>query len=188
MQRAHVAHAGIDDEGTRALGLEAGGQQIAEVAVGALAGHRRDDDVAGPDLLGRDMQHPVVARLQQHRHRRARYLCTLEDRPHIGFEQADAAHGLMHRGGAEMRQRVGRDAIGALDVAIHHTQFVHFQLRFRFSLPLWRRVGVGASTWRFAPQAPIPAFPQKGEGVLTHKPRAFSRASRRVNTRRALPS
>ena len=125
MQCAHVAHAGIDDEGPRALRLEAGGQQVAEVAIGALAGHRRHDDVAGPDLLGRDMQHPVVARLQQHGDRRSRNLRTRVDRPHVGLEQADTPHGLVHRGGAVMRQRIGGGAVGALDVAVDNSQFVH---------------------------------------------------------------
>src|ERR1700687_2532650 len=41
--------------------LEAARQQVAEIPVGAVGSHRSNDDVAGPDLLGHDVQHPVVA-------------------------------------------------------------------------------------------------------------------------------
>ena len=62
--------AGVDDEpgaarpGTR---WPAGRQE--EAVVLGMTG--RDDDVARPDLLCHHVQHPVVARVQQHRHRRA---------------------------------------------------------------------------------------------------------------------
>ena len=55
-----------------------------------------DDDVARLDLLGRDVQHPVVARLQQHGHGRAARLRAGVDRTHVRLHQADAAHRLVH--------------------------------------------------------------------------------------------
>ena len=69
-QRLHVAHARVDDQRPRAARLERGRQQVAEIAVGAFGGDRRDDDVAGLDLLGDHVHHPVVAGMQQHGHRR----------------------------------------------------------------------------------------------------------------------
>jgi hypothetical protein len=60
-QHAHVAHARVDDEAVRAARLEAGREQVAEIAVGAVSRDGRYDDVAGTDLLGCDVQHPVVA-------------------------------------------------------------------------------------------------------------------------------
>jgi len=93
-------------------------QQIAEIAVGTVARHARDDHVARADLLGRDVQHPVVARLQQHGDRRTRDARAGIDGPHIRFEQAHLAHGLVHRGRAIVRQRIGHGRIRAGDVAI----------------------------------------------------------------------
>jgi hypothetical protein len=61
LQDAHVAHAGIDDQRPGAARHEAGGQQVAEVAVGAIGGDGGHHDVAGLDLLGGDVHHPVVA-------------------------------------------------------------------------------------------------------------------------------
>jgi hypothetical protein len=124
-QRLHVAHAGVDHQGAGAARHEAGGQQVAEVAVGAFGADRGDDDVAGPDLLGHDMHHPVVARMQQHGDRRARHLRAGVDRPHVGLQQADAAHGLVHRGRTEGASASAVAAVGAGDVAIDDAQFVH---------------------------------------------------------------
>jgi hypothetical protein len=104
VQRLHVAHAGVDDQRARAARHEAGGQQVAEVAVGALGGDRRRRRCRRADLLGHHMHHPVVARVQQHGDGRARDLRAGVDGPHVGLQQADAAHGLVHRGAAEMRQ------------------------------------------------------------------------------------
>jgi hypothetical protein len=47
VQRLHVAHAGVDDQGPGAARHEAGGQQVAEVAVGVVGGDGGHDDVAG---------------------------------------------------------------------------------------------------------------------------------------------
>lgn len=63
-QHAHVADSAVDDEALRPARLEARRQQIAEIAVGAVGRDSRNDNVAGPDLLGHDVQHPVVAGLQ----------------------------------------------------------------------------------------------------------------------------
>ena len=60
-QVAHVAHAGIDDQPAHAARRERGGEQLAEIAVVARRGRRDDQHVAGPALLDRDMDHPVVA-------------------------------------------------------------------------------------------------------------------------------
>ncbi|MNT17447.1 hypothetical protein D3C72_1525940 [compost metagenome] len=125
LQHTHIAHAGVDDERTRAPGLEASGQQVAKVAVGAFAGDSGHHNVAGLDLLGRHMHHPVITGLQQHGDGRARYLLARVDGAHIGFEQADAAHGLVHRGRAEGSQAVGSGAVGALDVTVNDSEFVH---------------------------------------------------------------
>jgi len=54
----------------RAARLEVGGEQIAEVSVRAFGGDPRDHEVTRLDLLGRHVQHPVVARLQQDGDRR----------------------------------------------------------------------------------------------------------------------
>src|SRR5690606_18350470 len=120
-----VAHTGVDDEGAGAAGLEAGGQQVAEVAVGAVGGDGGDDDVAGLDLLGHDVHHPVVTRVQQHGDRGAADLHVALDGAHVGLEQADTAHGFVHRGRAKRGERVGGDLVGALDVAVNDAQFVH---------------------------------------------------------------
>jgi hypothetical protein len=79
-----------------------GGQQVAEEAVGVLRGAGGDDDVAGLDLLGHDVHHPVVAGVQQHRDGGAGHLRARVDRPHVGLHQADAAHGLVHGGDPEL--------------------------------------------------------------------------------------
>src|SRR3984957_11887586 len=100
-QSLHVAHAGVDDEGLGAARHEARGQEIAEIAVGALGRDRRNDDVARLDLLGDNVHHPIVAGVQENRDRRAGDERARKDRPHIGLHQPDAPHRLMH----------GRDAI-----------------------------------------------------------------------------
>ena len=124
-QRLHVAAAGVDDQGARAARLEASGQQVAEEAVGAVGRARGDDDVAGLDLLGHHVHHPVVAGLQQHRDRRARHLRAGVDRPHVGLHEAHATHGFVDGGRTEFRQPVGRRAVGPLDVSIDNSEFVH---------------------------------------------------------------
>ena len=75
----------------RAARLEARREQVAEIAVGAVGRDRRDDDVAGPDLLGGDVQHPVVAGMQQHGHCGARRLRAGVDRTHVRLHQAPCA-------------------------------------------------------------------------------------------------
>ena len=105
--------------------MKRGGEQIAEIAVRAFGGDRRDHDVAGLYLLGCDMHHPVVAGMQKHRDGRAGHLRAGIDRPHIRLHQPDPAHRLMHGRGAIGGQRVGRGAVGALDVAVDDTQFGH---------------------------------------------------------------
>ena len=124
-QRLDVAAAAVDDQRARAARLERRREQLAEEAVAALGRDRGDHDVARPDLLGRHVQHPVVARLQQHGHRRARHLRARVDRAHVGLHQADAPHGLVHGGAAEGAELVGDRGLGALDVAIDDSELVH---------------------------------------------------------------
>jgi hypothetical protein len=64
------------------------------------------------------MHHPVVTRLQQHRDRRAGDLHAGLDGAHVGLEQADTAHGFVHRGRAQRGQAVGGCAVCALDVSV----------------------------------------------------------------------
>ena len=52
-------------------------------------------------------------------------VCAGMDRAHVGFHQADAAHGLVHRGTAEAGQRIGDRPVGALDRAIDDSEFIH---------------------------------------------------------------
>ena len=110
----HVAHAAVDDQAARAARLERGRQQVAEEAVGAVGGERGDDDVAGLDLLGGDMHHPVVARLQQHGDRRAR--TPARPRRSAACRASSGRRGPSPRARwrAERRQLVDRRAVGAL--------------------------------------------------------------------------
>jgi hypothetical protein len=71
------------------------------------------------------MHHPVVAGLQQHVTAVPDLLAGGIDGAHIGLEQADAAHGLVHGGGAQGGQAVSSSAVGALDIAVDNSQFVH---------------------------------------------------------------
>ena len=112
-------------EDLRAAGLETGGQQIAEETVGAVGRDCRHHHVTFPDLLGRHVHHPVVARVQQHGDCRARHMRAGVDGPHIGFQQADPAHGLVHGGRAETGELVDRAAIGALDISLDDAELVH---------------------------------------------------------------
>jgi hypothetical protein len=98
---AHVAHTAVDHQALAAARLEGGGQQVAEEAVGAVAGAGCDHHVAGLDLLGRDMQHPVVAGLQQHGDGRTAEARVGVDGPDARLHQAEAAERLMHGRDAE---------------------------------------------------------------------------------------
>jgi hypothetical protein len=77
------------------------GQQVTKITVGAIGGDGRDHDVAGLNLLGHHMHHPVVTRVQQHRHGRARHLRAGIDGAHVRLHEADTAHGFVHSGRAE---------------------------------------------------------------------------------------
>jgi hypothetical protein len=109
----------------RASRLEAGGQQVAKVAVGAFGGDGGHHHIAGLDLLGHHMHHPVVTGVQQHRDGRAADLRACVYRPHVGLHQADAAHGFVDRCRAERGQPVGGRAVRARDVAVNNAEFVH---------------------------------------------------------------
>src|SRR5262249_32909767 len=63
---ANVAHAAIDHHALAAVRAKRSREQLAEVASVAIRGTPSNDDVAVLQLLGGDVQHPVVAGLQQH--------------------------------------------------------------------------------------------------------------------------
>src|SRR5690606_27623637 len=77
----------------------------------------RNDDVAGLTELDRNVQHPVVARMQQNGHRAARHASARVDRPHIGLQEARAALCLVHGRDAELGKPVDDGLIGSVDVA-----------------------------------------------------------------------
>ena len=97
----HIAHAAVNDEADRTACLKAGGQQVAKKSVVVVCGASCHGHVAGLQLLGSDMHHPVVARLQKDRYRRAAHVGAFVDGAHVGFHQTHAAHGLMNGGDTE---------------------------------------------------------------------------------------
>src|SRR6266702_7056106 len=97
-QRLHIAAAGIDDKPGDAARHQRGREQIAEHAVGIIGAAADHQNVARPALLDRDMDHPVVAGMRQHRHRGASRLAAGPYRTQIRLHQAEAAIGLV-RGG-----------------------------------------------------------------------------------------
>ncbi len=103
-----VAHAAVDDQPDRPPGPERGGEQLAEEAVLALGGARGDDDVAVTHLLGGDVQHPVVAGLEQDGDRGAAEPGAAVDRPDVRPHQPDPPHRLVDGGDAEARQGLHR--------------------------------------------------------------------------------
>ena len=127
-QRLHVAHAGVDDEALGAARHEAGREEIAEVAVGAVGRDRRDDDVARFDLFADDMHHPVVAGMKQNRHRRSGDQSAGVNRPHIRLHQPHPPHRLMHGRDAVSLERFDGGAFGALDFASDDAEFSHRSL------------------------------------------------------------
>lgn len=121
---AHVAHATVDHQALAAARLERSGKQVAEEAVGAVAGAGRDHHVAGLDLLGRHVQHPVVARLQQHRDGRAAEARIGMDRTDARLHQPEPAERLVHGRDAEARELVGRGGIRARHLAMDHADLL----------------------------------------------------------------
>src|SRR5665213_4114788 len=88
-QRLYVAATGVDDEADDAARHQRGREQVAEHAVGVVGGTADHQDVARPALFDRDMYHPVVAGLRQHRDRSAGRFAARPYRPQIGFHQSD---------------------------------------------------------------------------------------------------
>ena len=70
---------GVDDEAADAVRAERRREQVAEHAVCVRAADGRHDDIAGMCELDRDVQHPVVAGMQQHGDARCRR-CALPSR------------------------------------------------------------------------------------------------------------
>ena len=87
---AHVAHAGVDDEADAAVRLGRCGEQVAEIAGVGGRSRRDQQDVAGLQLLDRDMDHPIVARRERNRDRRGGDARAGVDRPHIRRQEPDA--------------------------------------------------------------------------------------------------
>ena len=114
-----------NDSRLGAAGHEARGQEVAEIAVGALRSDRRDDNVAGLDLLGCDMHHPIVPRVQENGHRRSGDERARIDRTHVRLHQPDAAHRLMHGRDAVASERLDGGAFRALDLAPDDAEFGH---------------------------------------------------------------
>ena len=89
--------------------------------------HGGDDDVARLDLLGRDVQHPVVARLQQHRDRGAAQMGA-------GCRSAACTASSGRRGPSprgrwptpKRDELVDGGAVGALDVAFDDAQLIQY--------------------------------------------------------------
>jgi hypothetical protein len=109
VQRLHVAHAGVDHQGPGAARHEAGGQQVAEVAVGASA-------VMAATTMSPGWICSATTCIIQLSPGCSSTVTAVPrpgagiDRPHVGLHQADAAHGLVHRGAAE---RASASAVAA---------------------------------------------------------------------------
>ncbi len=112
-----VAHAGVDDEPEHAARLERRREQVAEHAVGVRRADGDDHDVAGLRELDGDVQHPVVAGMQQHRDRAAADARARIDRPHVRLEQSRAALRLVHGSDSVLAQGLHDAGVGAIDVA-----------------------------------------------------------------------
>src|SRR5215470_12592977 len=96
-----ISRAGIDDEALDAARHQRCRQEIAEHAVSVVGRTADHQKVAGLALLDRDMDHPIVAGMRQHGHRRARGLAAGPHRTQIRLHQAAAAMGLVHGGDPE---------------------------------------------------------------------------------------
>ena len=116
LEVAHVAHARVDDEATAAPCLGGGGEQVAEIAVGAGAGRGEQQYVAFLQLFDRDMDHPVVARRGGDRHRAAGDAGARIDGAHIGGEQALAALGFMDGGDARLGEAIDDGEVRPFDI------------------------------------------------------------------------
>src|SRR5690606_30157654 len=103
-----VADTAVDDQALGAARHEAGRQQVAEEAVGAVGGHGGDDDVARLNLFGDDVHHPVVTGVQQHGNGSAAGVGAGVDGAHVGLHQADAAHRFVDGGDAKLGETLDR--------------------------------------------------------------------------------
>src|SRR5581483_3634361 len=68
-------------------------------------------------LLHGNMDHPVVARLRQHRHRRSRDLRAGVNRPHVRTHQPGPPERLVNRGDTERGKCADGVRIGAFNIA-----------------------------------------------------------------------
>ena len=121
----HVTYTGVDDQCFCTARHERSSQQVAEKTVAIVSREGCDDDVARLDLLGHDVHHPVVARVQQYGNRGARHQRTAVDRAHVGLHEANPAHRLVHGGHAEAAEFVDGRPVGAVDVALNDAKLCH---------------------------------------------------------------
>ena len=119
VQVGDIADAGVDDQAAHPTGLQGGGEQLTEQAVrgGGIGGD--DEDVARGALLDGDVDHQVVAGPAHHGDRGSGGADARLDRAELRTGQADAAHRLVHRRGAETRQGVHIGQRGLLRVGDH---------------------------------------------------------------------
>ncbi|MNY26765.1 hypothetical protein D3C86_1606320 [compost metagenome] len=133
-QGVGIAHTGIDHQGTYAMGLERSGKQVAEVTVGARRAGGNHQNIPGAALLHRHMEHPVVARCNQHRDRRA-----ADGRPPLNRcdrrrQQAFSPLGLVNGRDTEAPQFIDQRLPGPCDVAHDDAGFSDQLAHARFSV------------------------------------------------------
>ena len=119
-QVRHVADAGVDHQPAAPARRRRGRKQLAEVAVLARARRGEDQEVAGPHLLDRHVQHPVVAGRRRDRDRRPGDPRARIDRPQVAGEEPGPPLRLMHRRDAAAAEPVDHARVGARDGLHHH--------------------------------------------------------------------
>ena len=110
---------------------------------------RHHEDVTGPALLDGDVDHQVVARPAQHRHRGAADPGARPGGPQLGAEVADPAHRLVHGRHAVLAEGVGVADVRARRIGHHDGPHARAAVRRRERnwscmtvLLVWEREGV----------------------------------------------
>src|SRR6516164_9886904 len=117
LERLHVAAAGVDHQADHPARDQRGLQQYAEHAVGVVGGAADHQHVALLALLDRDVDHPVVARLRQHRYRRPADRGARPDRSHVRLHQAASPERFVRGGDADAGEGADGVRISTFDVA-----------------------------------------------------------------------